>query len=104
MASWELRDNRTGRNSRHNPVAMFRQSLFGRLAGYDDVNDAGRLPCGPVIRSKSGGRDLDRFAASESQMGRFETRTLAAFKNLAALTDLSGQCTDRVGWWGWAPI
>ena len=26
MASWELRDNRTGKNSRHNLLAMFRQS------------------------------------------------------------------------------
>ena len=43
MASWGLRDNRTGKNSRHNLLAMFRQSVFGRLAGYEDVNDAGRL-------------------------------------------------------------
>ena len=40
MASWELRDTRTGKNSRHNLLAMFRQSVFGRLAGYEDVNDA----------------------------------------------------------------
>ena len=104
MASWELRDNRTGRNSCHNPVAMFRQSLFGRLAGYDDVNDAGRLSCDPVMRLIGGGRDFDRFAVSESQMGRFETRTLTAFKNLAALTDRSGHCIDRVGCCARAPI
>ena len=42
MASWELRDNRTGRNSRHELAAMFRQSVFVRLAGYEVVNDAGR--------------------------------------------------------------
>ena len=83
---------------------MFRQSLFGRLAGYNDVCKAGRLSCDPAMRLISGGRDFDRFTASESQMERFEPRTLAAFKNLAALTDLSGQCIDRIGWWGWAPI
>jgi hypothetical protein len=44
MASWELCDYRTGKNSRHNLLAMFRQSVFGLLAGYEDVNDAGRLP------------------------------------------------------------
>ncbi|MCP4074118.1 MAG: hypothetical protein GY742_20690 [Hyphomicrobiales bacterium] len=38
MASWELRDNRTGKNSCHGILAMFRQSLFGRIAGYEDVN------------------------------------------------------------------
>ena len=49
-ASWELRDNRTGKNSRHKLLAMFRQSVFGRIAGYEDVNDAGRLPLDPVMR------------------------------------------------------
>jgi len=96
MASWELRDSRTGRNSRHNLLAMFRQSVFGRLAGYEDVNDAGRLARDPVMRLIAGGRDFDRHAASESQMGRFETGTLPSFKNLSALTDLSGKWVDRV--------
>jgi len=96
IASWELRDNRTGKNARHGMLAMFRQSLFGRVAGYDDVNDAGRLARDPVLRLIAGGRDFDRFAASESQMGRFETHTLTAFNNLSALTDLSGKWIDRV--------
>jgi len=38
-------DARTGRNSRHGLVAQFRQSVFGRLAGYEDVNYADRLGC-----------------------------------------------------------
>jgi len=96
MASWELRDTRTGRNSRHNLLAMFRQSVFGRIAGYEDVNDAGRLARDPVMRAITGRKDFDRQAASESQMGRFETGTLPSFKNLAALTDLSGKWVDRV--------
>jgi len=96
MASWELRDNRSGKNSRHNLLAMFRQSVFGRIAGYEDVNDAGRLARDPVMRLIVGGRDFYHYAASESQMGRFETNTLTAFKNLSALTDLSGRWIDRV--------
>jgi hypothetical protein len=96
MTSWELRDKRTGKNSRHGMLAMFRQSVFGRVAGYDDVNDAGRLSRDPVMRLITGQRDFDRCAASESQMGRFETNTLTAFKNLSALTDLSGKWIDRV--------
>ena len=31
MAAWEMRDSRTGKNSRHKLLAMFRQSVFGRL-------------------------------------------------------------------------
>ena len=95
-ASWDLRDNRTGRNSRHDMLAMFRQSVFGGVAGYEDVNDAGRLTRDPVMRLITGQRGFDCYAASESQTGRFETNTLNAFKNLSALTDLSGGWIDRV--------
>jgi hypothetical protein len=35
-----LADARTGRNGRHRLVGLLRQSVFGRLAGYEDVNDA----------------------------------------------------------------
>ena len=38
-----LADTRTGKNGRHALVGLLRQSMFGRLAGYDDVNDAERL-------------------------------------------------------------
>jgi len=103
MVSWELHDRRTGKNHRHDLVAMFRQSVFCRLAGYEDVNDAARLSRDPVMRLITGQKGLDRFAASESQMGRFETNTLTAFKNLAALTDLRASgltgfsvCADRL--------
>ncbi len=96
MASWELSDARTGKNSRHNLLAMFRQSVFGRLAGYEDVNDAGRLARDPVMRLITGQRDFECPAASESQMGRFETGTLTCNKNPSALSDLSGKWIDRV--------
>lgn len=75
---------------------MFRQSVFGRIAGYEDVNDAGRLSCDPVMRLISGQLDFNRHAASESQMGRFETRTLPSFKNLTVLSNLNGKWIDRV--------
>ena len=40
MASDVLADARTGKNGRHALAGLFRQSVFGRLAGYEDVNDA----------------------------------------------------------------
>ena len=43
MASETLADARTGKNGRHALAGLFRQSVFGRLAGYEDVNDAERL-------------------------------------------------------------
>lgn len=96
MATWMLRDSRTGKNSRHNLLAMFRQSVFGRLAGYEDVNDAGRLARDPVMRLIARGKDFGRSAASESQMGRFETVTLTGNKSLTALDDLGGKWIDQV--------
>ncbi len=47
------------------------------------------------MRQVVGGRAVDAQAASASQMGRFETETLAMPENRAALADLSGQWIDR---------
>src|ERR687883_833957 len=45
-----LADTRTGQNSRHTLIAQFRESVFGRLAGYEDVNDADRLAHDSAMR------------------------------------------------------
>ena len=96
MAGDVLADARTGKNGRHALAGLFRQSVFGRLAGYEDVNDALRLRHDPVMRWIVGGKAAQGYAASPSQMGRFETQWLATDKNLSALTDLSGQWVDLV--------
>src|SRR3954465_1206809 len=96
LAGEVLADTRTGQNSRHTLIAQLRQSVFGRLAGYEDVNDADRLAHDPALRWIIGGRAGAQTAASTSQMGRFETEVMTEAKNLAALTDLSGQWIDRV--------
>ncbi len=91
-----FQDSRTGKNGRHGLTAQFRQSVFGRLGGYEDVNDAERLGRDPAIRWIVGGKAIERQAASTSQMGRFETQLLASDENFAALTELSGIWIDRV--------
>jgi hypothetical protein len=47
------------------------------------------------MRQVVGGRAVDTQAASASQMGRFETETLALAENRAALADLNGQWIER---------
>jgi hypothetical protein len=91
-----LCDTRTGRNGRHRLAGLLRQSVFGRLAGYEDVNDADRLCRDPAMRWVVGDRAVTGCAASASQMGRFETQWLSRPENLAALADLPGQWIDKV--------
>jgi hypothetical protein len=96
LAGEVLADTRTGQNSRHALISQLRQSVFGRLAGYEDVNDAERLAHDPALRWIVGGRAVTHKAASTSQMGRFETEVLTQEANLSALADLSGCWIDRV--------
>src|ERR1700730_9138505 len=74
---------RTGKNGRHALVGLLRQSVFGRLAGYEDVSDAERLRHDPTMRRIVGGRATSGCAASPSQMGRFETQWLTVETNLS---------------------
>jgi hypothetical protein len=90
LASAALRDSRTGKNTLHRLDGLFRQSVFGRLAGYEDVNDADRLAIDPVMRQVVGARAVDAHAASTSQLRRLETETLALAENRTALADLNG--------------
>src|ERR687886_1564801 len=91
-----LAEGRPGKNIRHRLLGLLRQAVYGRLAGYEDVNDAARLARDPAMRAIVGREGLDRPAASTSEMGRFETEWLANKANLAALADLSGAWIDRV--------
>ena len=85
VAGNSLADARTGKNGRHALVGLLRQSVFSRLAGYEDVNDAERLRHDPAMRWMVGGKAAQGSAASPSQIGRFETQWLATDKNLLAL-------------------
>src|SRR5271163_4636365 len=96
LAGAILSESRRGKNTRHMLTGLLRQSVFGRLAGYEDVNDAERLARDPAMRWIVGGHAIAKQAASASQIGRFETECLASDKNFAALTDLGGRWIDRI--------
>jgi hypothetical protein len=92
----ELRDIRTGKNTQHGLIALLRQSIYSRLAGYEDTNDAERLALDPAMRYVAGGKAVKRSAASTSVMGRFETEILTQPENLGLLMDLPGVWIDKV--------
>lgn len=95
LAGDALSEVRRGKNTRHVLMGLLRQSVYGRLSGYEDVNDADRLSHDPVMLAIVDRGGIDGVAASSSQMGRFETSWLAGDGNLAALIDLCGAWIDR---------
>ena len=64
-----IKESRTGKNIRHKLIPLLRQSIYSRLAGYDDTNDADRLSQDPAMRVVVGWKGSDRKAASTSEMG-----------------------------------
>src|SRR3954471_12201124 len=91
-----LTDTRIGANGRHTLVGQFRQSVFGRLAGYEDVNDADRLAHDPAMRWVAGGAAVTGQEGSTRPVGRCGTEVLTQGAKLSALTDLGGRWIDRV--------
>ena len=93
-AAATLSDVSSDKNGRNSLVAQFRQSPFGLVAGYEDVNDADRLARDPAIRWIVGGRAVANHSASTRQTARFEAEVLRPDKNPSTLTDLSERWID----------
>jgi tRNA A37 threonylcarbamoyladenosine synthetase subunit TsaC/SUA5/YrdC len=94
-ASQVLLDMRTGCNIQHGIGNLLRQSVYSRLAGCEDVNDAARMSKDPVMRAITEKRNAKKNAASANTMGRFETEMLAMSDNLGALSEINGRWVQR---------
>jgi len=62
-----------------------RQSVYSRIAGYEDVNDAERLSQDPTFRLIGSEKIWERGAALTSRLQSFETDLLTQEENLAVL-------------------
>ena len=95
-ASECLRESRGGRNVQHRLVGLLRQSVYSRLAGYEDTNDAERLADDPTMRVIVGRRGgPERPAASTNTMSRFETEVLTQDGNVEGLGRVNATWVDR---------
>jgi hypothetical protein len=74
---------------------LLRQSIYSRLAGYEDVNDAARLAQDPTFRLIGSRRIWERGAALTSRLQSFETEVLTQADNLAALAALNRELIGR---------
>ena len=90
-----LQESRGGHNVQHQLVALVRQSVYSRLAGYEDTNDAERLAQDPAMRVIVGRRGLERQAASTNTTSRFETEVLTRKHNPEGLARMNAQWVDR---------
>jgi len=95
MAGEKISDNRTGRNVQHELAGLLRQSVYARLAGYEDVNDQEALTRDPAMRAVVGKKALDRNAASSQTVSRFETETLATEQNIEALSSINAVWVEK---------
>jgi hypothetical protein len=79
------------------PLAdLLRQSIYSRLAGYEDVNDAARLAQDPTFRCIGSRKIWERGAALTSRLQSFETEVLTQAENLAGPAALNRELIARV--------
>jgi len=74
---------------------LVRQSVYSRLAGYEDVNDAERLSQDPAFRLIGSEKVLERGAALPSRLQSFETELLTQAENLAGLAALNRELVAK---------
>lgn len=74
-----------GTNTRLPLPDLLRQSVYSRLAGHEDVNDAERVSVDPAFRLIGSEKIWDRGAALTSRLQSFETDLLGEEGNLAGL-------------------
>ena len=82
-------------NARLSFADLLRQSVYSRLAGYEDVNDAEQLSRDPTFRLIGSEKIWDRGAALASRLQTFETELLAEEGNFAGLARVNRELIGK---------
>jgi hypothetical protein len=85
-----------GKNTQFSLADLIRQSVYRRLAGYEDVNDAEHLCHDPTFRLISSEPIWERGTALTSRVHSFETEVLTQEENLAGLAAINRELLARV--------
>jgi hypothetical protein len=96
LVAEHLSDARRGKNTQLPLVDLFRQSIYSRVAGYEDVNDAERLSQDPAFRMIGSEKVWDRGVALTSRLQTFETEMLAEEENFAGLARINRALIGKV--------
>ena len=78
-------DKRTARNIQHDIPALLRQSIYSRLAGYEDVNNAEQSSIDPVkqaFRLQSGETSVIRSGIQSGKFSFFRTKKFVSVKKM----------------------
>jgi hypothetical protein len=90
-----LTDPRTGQNRQFPLADLFRQSIYSRLAGYEDTNYAERLAEDPALRMLASRERRQTSVALTLTMHWFETDVLAEERNYQGLARLNTELVQR---------
>jgi Transposase DDE domain group 1 len=90
-----ITDDRRGKNTQLPLADLLRQSIYSRLAGYEDVNDAERLSQDPTFRLIGSEKIWDRGAALTSRLHWFETEVLTEEENLDGLVRINRELVAK---------
>jgi hypothetical protein len=89
LIAQHLTDSRKGKNTQLPLADLLRQSVYSRMAGYEDVNDAERLSQDPTFRLIGSEKIWERGAALTSRLQSFETELLTQEDNRAGLAAIN---------------
>ena len=89
LIAQHLSDSRRGKNTQLPLADLLRQSVYSRIAGYEDVNDAQRLSQDPTFRLIGSEKTWDRGAALTSRLQTSETEMLAEEENFGGLARIN---------------
>jgi hypothetical protein len=90
-----LTDSRHGKNTQLPLADLLRRSVYSRIAGYEDVNDAERVSQDPTFRLIGSEKTWDRGAALTSRLQTFETEMLAEEENFRSLACINRELIGK---------